>query len=73
MESVTSLLNSTGSLSDITSLNTTIATIDKYMNNLSKQIEESITVQYDDIEKGDISDFLCVVILILYYKVIHNF
>ena len=73
MESVTSLLNSTGSLSDITSLNTTIATIDKYMNNLSKQIEESITVQYDDIEKGDISDFLCVVILILYYTVIHNF
>ena len=73
MESVTSLLNSTGSLSDITSLNTTIATIDKYMNNLSKQIEESITVQYDDIEKGDISDLLCVVILILYYTVIHNF
>ena len=49
MESLTTLLNKNLDVSDLTSVQSTIATIEKYMNNISNQVEESISEQYSDV------------------------
>ncbi|KAL5266013.1 hypothetical protein ACHWQZ_G006609 [Mnemiopsis leidyi] len=49
MDSLATLLNNNLDVSNLTSVQNTISTIEKYMNNLSSQVEESINTQYSDV------------------------
>ena len=49
MDSLTTLLNNNLDVTDLTSVESTIATIEKYMKNISKQVEDTIGEQYSDI------------------------
>ena len=49
MDSLTNLLNNNLDVTNLISVQTTISTIEKYMNNLSSQVEEAINAQYSDV------------------------
>ena len=50
MDSLTTLLNNNLDVTNLNSVQNTISTIEKYMNNLSGQVEDAINSQYSDVD-----------------------